>query len=78
MSFLDDAKSSSKTLGRTPFKMAEIATKLGQKEYKEFIAALKDETITAAAIERALAKRGVKCTGNTVTKFRRALANGNQ
>jgi 3-methyladenine DNA glycosylase Tag len=51
--------------------MDEIAKKLGQKEFKEFLTALSDETITSAAIERALAKRGVKCTGNTIIKFRR-------
>ena len=77
MSFLDEVKSQGKGLGRAPHKMDEIAKKLGQKEFKEFISALKDQTITAAAIERALGKRGVKCTGNTIIKFRRELANGN-
>ena len=78
MSFLSEAKNQNRSLGRTPHKLNEIANTLGQKEYKEFLAALNDQTISAAAIERALGKRGVKCTGNTITKFRRELANGNK
>lgn len=77
MSFLSEVKADHNGTGRAPYKLAEIEKTLGPKEFKEFLTALADPTISSAAIERALAKRNIKCTGNTIIKFRKDLANGN-
>jgi len=74
MAFLNEAKAEADAkLGRKPSKLAEIQSKLGAKEYKEFVVACLDKNITSAGISRALKKRGVKCAPNTVAYLRAQL-----
>lgn len=62
MSFLNEVKSEKRSIGRRPTKVFEIQEKLGPKDFKQFVVALKDPTISNAAIVRALEKRGVSIT----------------
>lgn len=62
MSFLDEVKSQKRSIGRKPTKVFQIKEKLGPKDFKQFIIALKDPTISNAAIVRALEKRGISIT----------------
>lgn len=70
MGFLAEAKDQAKAAGRHATKMQEIEGKLGAKDYKEFLAALDDHTISCAAIARAVNNRGIDIAANTVLKMR--------
>ena len=62
MSFLNEVKSEVRSPGRKMKKIIEIRDTLGQKDFKQFVSALKDPTISNAAVMRALEKRGINIT----------------
>ena len=73
MGFLAEAQNQHKGMGRNATKQAEIEKKLGPKDYKEFLIALEDPTITSAAVARALKNRGIECAPNTIQKIRERM-----
>lgn len=66
MGFLDEAK----TLSLSSSKHDEIRAKLEPKDYKEFVAALADPSISNVGIAKALKKRGIECAPNTIARIR--------
>ena len=75
MGFLAEAQDQAKATGRNATKMAEIENKLGPKDWKEFLAALGDHSISCAAIARAIQGRGIEIADNTILKMRNRMAN---
>jgi heme oxygenase len=71
--FLTEARNQAKKTGRHATKMAQIEDKLGSKDWKEFLAALSDHSISCAAIARAIQNRGIDIAENTVLKMRRTM-----
>jgi hypothetical protein len=69
MAFLNEAKAQVKGGGRRT-KLDEIREKLGEKEYKEFLEAMNDKSITCTAISRALANRDIQVAANTILNAR--------
>lgn len=69
MAFLNEAKAQVRNNSRRT-KLDEIREKLGEKEYKEFLEAVNDKSITCAAICRALANRNIEAAANTILKAR--------
>jgi len=67
--FLDEAKTFSLLSG----KHDEIRAKLEPKDYKEFVAALRDPEISHVGIAKALKKRGIECAPNTVARIRERI-----
>ena len=74
MGFLAEAQNQSKTTGRHATKMAEIEKKLGPKDWKEFLEALSDHSISCAAIARAIQNRGIEIADNTILKMRNRMS----
>jgi hypothetical protein len=70
MSFLNEAKTESNSANNVN-KLNLIQSQLGEKEFKEFNAALKDKTISAAAIQRVLKSRGVIVSENSIRGYRK-------
>ena len=69
MAFLSEAKAQV-TNNKRRTKLDEIREKLGEKEYKEFLEAISDKSITCTAISRALANRGIEVAANTILSAR--------
>jgi hypothetical protein len=69
MGFLSEAKSESVKVT----KLRLIEDQLSEEEFQEFISALKDKSITSAAIYRVLKARGVNVSENSVKRYRSAL-----
>jgi hypothetical protein len=69
MGFLSEAKSESVKVT----KLRLIEDQLSEEEFEEFISALKDKSITSAAIYRVLKARGVNVSENSVKRYRSAL-----
>jgi hypothetical protein len=70
MSFLNEAKTESNS-AKNVNKINLIESQLGEKEFKEFKAALKDMTISAAAIQRVLKSRGIIVSENAIRGYRK-------
>lgn len=69
MGFLDDAKKESIKAS----KLHLIQDQLSEQEFEEFVSALKDKSISAAAIQRVLKSRGLDVSENSVKRYRAAL-----
>lgn len=72
MGFLNDAKQQSNNAPNTN-KLPLIELQLGKKDFDEFVAALKDKSISASAIHRVLKSRGVEISENSIRKYRSNL-----
>lgn len=69
MGFLKEVKQESinaANINKLPF----IEEQLGKEDFEEFVAALKDKTISASAIHRVLKSRGVAVSENSIRKYR--------
>lgn len=69
MGFLEDAKKESIKAS----KLHLIQDQLSEQEFEEFVSALKDKSISAAAIQRVLKSRGLDVSENSVKRYRAAL-----
>lgn len=69
MGFLNEAKHESDSAPNTS-KLKLIESKLGKKDFDEFIEAVKDKSISASAIQRVLKSRGVTISENSIRKYR--------
>jgi hypothetical protein len=69
-SLLDDIRKESRKTGAKP-RILEIAESLDKNDRKDFISAINDSSIPAANIARAMTKRGIKISGNCITRYRR-------
>ena len=67
--FLEEVKS--QAVDRSS--LGKIKTQLNDEDFADFMVAIKDSTITAPAILRALATRNIKVANSTVTMIRRGL-----
>lgn len=72
MGFLNEAKHESDSAPNTS-KLKLIESKLGKKDFDEFIEAVKDKSISASAIQRVLKSRGVTISENSIRKYRSNL-----
>jgi len=72
MSFLNDVKSVEVKIGRPSYKLEEIKKALGAKEFREFMSAVKDPSISLSAIQKVLQKRDL----NASTLWLRKVRNG--
>ena len=72
MGFLNEARQQSLNAANTR-KLPAIEEQLGKKDFDEFVSALKDKSITASAIHRALKSRGVAISENSIRKYRSDL-----
>lgn len=71
MGFLDDARAESNAVRQN--KIDVIKALLSEKDYKDFVAAMSDPTITNRAIMIALKKRGIHVGAGTMSHHRREL-----
>lgn len=71
MGFLDEARAASVTVRQT--KIDVIKASLSDKDYKDFVAAMADPTISGRAIIIALKKRGIHVGAGTMSHYRREL-----
>lgn len=71
MGFLDDARAESITVRQN--KIDVIKASLSEKDYKDFVAAMQDPTISGRAIIIALKKRGIHIGAGTMSHYRREL-----
>lgn len=59
-----------KKLSRRPILPEIVKGKLDDKEYKEFVQAMKDPTISSTAIVSVLKTRGIQSSGAAVRRWR--------
>jgi RNA-binding protein YhbY len=69
-SLLDDIKNETRKTGTKP-RIVEVLEQLDKQDRQDFIAAINDTSIPASNIARAMTKRGIKVTGNMITRYRR-------
>ena len=69
-SLLEEIRADRPPSGRTPLLM-QVASRMNETERQELIEALNDSTISAAAISRALKRRGYVVSAGAINQFRR-------
>lgn len=67
---LEEVRADRPPSGRTPL-LLQVASRMNEAERKELLEALNDPTISAAAISRALKRRGHVISAGAINQFRR-------